>query len=94
MHKPPIPVIGAVVLTALIAAAMLVGMILVIISSGPGGALFAVVVLLPGATAYGLWQGRRGSRIVAIILGVMLFSGGLGRRETSVVGPVFAALQL
>jgi hypothetical protein len=29
---------------------------------------------------------------VAIILGVMLFSGGLGRRETSVVGPVFAML--
>lgn len=84
LNQPPTPVIVAVVLTGLVAAASLVGVIVGIIVLSPLAALGALVALLWGATAYGLWQGTRGSRVVAIILGVGLISA-FGSRDPGLV---------
>lgn len=62
---------AVIALTALPAVAILVIAILVSFAKGdPAGLLFILVALLPGATAFGLWQGNRGARVVAIIIGV------------------------
>ena len=41
----------------------------------PVGLLVVLPALLFGAVALGLWQGNRGARVVAIVIGVGAFSG-------------------
>lgn len=71
---------------------LLAVVILVVASLGPGGVLFAVPALLPGAAAHGMWRGRRGARVVAIGLGVTSLLAGL--RTGGGVSLVFALLGL
>ncbi|TDC94198.1 hypothetical protein E1292_40260 [Nonomuraea deserti] len=64
---PPLPVITAVTVVGLISAALIV--------TRTSLALFG---LLGAATAWGLWQGWRGPRLLAIVFSaVALFQGGL-----------------
>lgn len=77
---PPAPVIAAVVYLGLWAVLFVAfGIGLAIAGGEPAAALFALLGLLPGAAAHGLWQGNRGARAVAIlffgvVLGVLLLS--------------------
>lgn len=63
-----------IALTALPAVAILVTAIVVSFAKGdPAGLLFVFLAILPGAAAFGLWQGNRGARVVAILIGVAAF---------------------
>jgi hypothetical protein len=44
----------------------------------PAGLLLVLLTLLPGAAAFGLWQGNRGARVVAIMIGVAAFPASNG----------------
>ncbi|MFJ4467302.1 hypothetical protein ACIP2X_07285 [Streptomyces sp. NPDC089424] len=70
IRRPPAPVIAVIALMALPAAAILVIAIVVSATGEPAGLLLALLALLPGAAALGLWQGNRGARVVAIMIGV------------------------
>jgi hypothetical protein len=61
---------AVIALTVLPALAMLVIAIVVFGKGDPAGVLFVLAALLPGAAAFGLWQGNRGARVVAIMIGV------------------------
>ncbi|MDO0938718.1 hypothetical protein QQY66_46010 [Streptomyces sp. DG2A-72] len=84
MHRPPAPIIAAVALNGLLAAFPLVVAILFVTGGEPAGAVVALFALLPGLAAYGLWQGNRGARVVAIGEGVVI--GLLGLRAADVAG--------
>ncbi|WP_461057324.1 hypothetical protein [Streptomyces pseudoechinosporeus] len=72
IHRPPAPVVGAVVIYVLMAAFILVSGVVIAITGGePGFALLSLVALLPGSIALGLWQGNRGARVVAIFFGFL-----------------------
>ncbi|MGW0822338.1 hypothetical protein [Streptomyces sp. NPDC002845] len=74
IRRPPTPVIAVIALTALPAVSVLVITMIVVFAEGdPAGALFVLLALLPGAAAFGLWQGNRGARVVAIMIGAAAF---------------------
>ncbi|MDQ0932793.1 hypothetical protein [Streptomyces turgidiscabies] len=67
---------AVIALTALSAVTFLVTAILVSFAKAdPVGLLVVLPALLFGAVALGLWQGNRGARVVAIVIGVGAFSG-------------------
>jgi hypothetical protein len=69
-HRPPAPVVAAVVIYALLAAVPLVTGVGIAIAAGePAWLLFGLIALLPGSVALGLWQGNRGARVGAIMFG-------------------------
>jgi hypothetical protein len=70
MNRPPGAVVGAVVVYALLAAVLLISAVVIAIAGAPALALLGLVALLPGSVALGLWQGNRGARVAAIILGI------------------------
>lgn len=64
----PAPVLVVIVYVGLLAVLCVAFGIGPAIASGePAASLLALVGLLPGATALGLWQGNRGARVVAIL---------------------------
>jgi hypothetical protein len=78
MHKPPTPVVVAIVIYALLAAVFLVtGVVVAIAGGAPAFALFSLIALLPGSVALGLWQGNRGARVVAIMFGFSSIVAGI-----------------
>lgn len=88
---PPAPVATAAVSIAA-AALMPLGVLIVGILAGAGGLIIplAMVVFVGiticAPTAYGLWQGRRGSRVVTIVVGGMVVVYGLSTLGTGVLG--------
>ncbi|MEU3185399.1 hypothetical protein ABZ707_14530 [Streptomyces sp. NPDC006923] len=68
MNRPPTPVLAAVCIYALLAAALLIGAVAIAIAGAPTLALLGLGALLPGSVALGLWQGNRGARIAAFVL--------------------------
>ena len=82
------PVMTAIALTALPAVAVIVIVLVVATVKGePAGLLFILLALLPGAAAFGLWQGNRGARVVAIMLGVAAFPAGSGSSGSGAYSP-------
>jgi hypothetical protein len=82
------PVMTAIALTALPAVAMVViALVIAMVKGEPAGLLFILLALLPGAAAFGLWQGNRGARVVAIVLGVAAFpaSNGSGAHSPALI---------
>lgn len=69
MHRPPAPVVAAVVIYALLAAVIMISSIGIAIAGAPALALLGLIGLLPGSVALGLWQGNRGARVGAIVFG-------------------------
>jgi len=76
--RPPGPVVAAVAVWAFMAAIAVVVSIGLVASGEALGALYVISAILPAAIAYGLWQGNRGARVVAIIFGLGSCVGGLG----------------
>ena len=80
-RTPPAPVIAVVVIVALPAVPILAfGIIGTFLDNKPLVPLWllaAVYLAMIGSTAHGLWQGRRGARVVAIILGLMTLVGAV-----------------
>ncbi|MEV6756669.1 hypothetical protein [Streptomyces sp. NPDC051214] len=65
---PPAPVLAVIIYVGLLAVSFVaLGIGFAIAGGEPAITLVALVGLLPGATALGLWQGNRGSRVVAIL---------------------------
>lgn len=65
------------VLLALLTVAGLVGAGLMLQASVPLGVFFLIAPLLTGLTAWGVWRGYRGSLVMGVVLGVLLFPVGL-----------------
>lgn len=78
VHRPPAPVVAAVVIYALQAAVLVVPVVVVAIAGGePAFALLGLIALLPGSVALGLWQGNRGASVAAIVLGLPTIVGAI-----------------
>lgn len=84
MPKPPSPVVTAVAINGLLAAFPVVMAIWFVTGRESAGAVVALFALMPGLTAYGLWQGNRGARVVAICEGALIAL--LGLRTADVTG--------
>lgn len=84
-RRPPPSVIVAVtvfLIPTALSIAVALGIVVFAIIEGQAGSvglalLMLLMALLPGLVAQGLWRGYRGSRIMAIILGVLTLPGGL-----------------
>lgn len=84
-HRPPPSVIVVVVLFSIPGVLFIAGavgmVVFAIIDRQASLLLFAlamlVAALFPGMVAQGLWRGYRGSRILAMILGVLSLPSGL-----------------
>lgn len=89
---PPAPVATAAV-TLAVAALLPLGLLIAGTLAGAGGDLIfplaivvLVVIAICASAAYGLWQGRRGSRVVTIVVGGMMVASGLSTLGTSALG--------
>ncbi|MFJ8335400.1 hypothetical protein [Streptomyces sp. NPDC094437] len=89
IRRPPLPVLATIALFALPAVAIVVIALAVFAVDGdPVVLLFILPALLPAATALGLWQGNRGARVVAVLLGVGTVSAAANTPGPT--GPPFA----
>ncbi|MFD0783500.1 hypothetical protein ACFQZ8_06180 [Micromonospora azadirachtae] len=89
--RPPAPVLLAALLVA--AGALVPLGLLVLLLTESEGPTLVPALLLPlvgvgvcASTGYGLWRGWRGSRIVAVVLGVLLLLSGLNSLGSSDFG--------
>jgi hypothetical protein len=66
--NPPGPVIAAVSLFGLATVVLSINAVGYVLLIGAPGLLFGVIPLLTAGVALSLWQGRRGARVVAVLL--------------------------
>ena len=78
--RPPWPIIAVTAVLSLLALLML-GIAVVALFGGtdglPWALLLLVVFLVFAATALGLWQRRRGARIIGLVIGVAFILAGM-----------------
>jgi hypothetical protein len=90
MRKPPVPVVGAVACTGLVAVALLVDAVSrMIVGAGPVPAPYAVFgALVSGLTALGMRRGMPGFRAFVVFWGLVFLVAALGHRSAGVWGSV------
>ena len=75
---PPWPVAAAVAVVALFALGSIVMIVLGLVGSLiPLAVIGAIGLFVSGSTALGLWQGRRGARVVACLIGLAILATSL-----------------